>query len=290
VGTFLILKTDQYFISARFGTKDLPDYNAAYSVVSNLHVFAVSLASGSAVFVSHLWQSGDMGGVHALVKRTARMGMILMVCGVACIAVAGQPLIELWLPKGSFIGYPVLWIFCLMLTLETHHVIVAFCSRATEDEAFAISALVSGGLNLVFTFIFIRIWGLLGVAMGTLVAQMVTNNWYAVYRGLRRLKMSIWEHLTGVVLPATGILLLAIAAGYGVKWLTLRYAGDLLTRIHLTHAGAWVQLPTGQKVIELGGTMVGTGVVLMFMMWFHGLSAAQRMQIRFRMRTMVRRT
>jgi hypothetical protein len=41
--------------------------------------------------------------------------------------------------------------------------------------------------------------GLLGVALGTMLAQILTNNWYAVYHPIKRLKLNFQNYLVQVV-------------------------------------------------------------------------------------------
>lgn len=258
MGAFLILKTDQYFISYFQGASQLPPYNAAYQVLWGIFGFAASIGMGTSVYISHLWQAGEFGQLHAVVKRGVRLGMILMVCGAAWVAVAGEPLISLWIGPGRFVGYPVLWTFCLMLILLTHEVILASFSRATEDEAFAVVAVTSGVLNLVFTFFLIQWLGLWGVALGTLLAQLLTGNWYVTYRALNRLKMSKREHFMQVVFPTLVIFLLALGLGGLMVWAFARFESRLIT---------------------VTAAAIATGTVMLVATWIRGLSGAQRKSI-----------
>ena len=287
LGAFLVLKTDHYFISYFRGPAELPEYNAAYQTVSNLLGFAYSIAAGSAVYVSHLWQEGNLPVVHAIVKRSVRMGMIFMACGCACIAIAGEPLINLWLGRGHFVGYAILWTFCVMLTLEANHAILAAFSRATEDEAFAGVAITAGILNLLLTFLLVRRLGLFGIALGTLVAQLLTHNWYVTFRALRRLRMSIREHIMTVLLPTSAIFALAVGLGQAAVWIAKEHGGDAFKALGLIAATHWSETPTGQDALALFAATCATGTVMVISMWFRGLSSDQR--IRLRNRTFARR-
>lgn len=255
LGAFLILKTDQYFIAYFQGAADIPAYQAAYQLVSNLYILAVSFAIASSVFISHLWQAGDFSQIHRIVQRNLRLGLSIMACGCACFLLVGKELTDVWLGSGHFIGYPVLAVFCIMLFLEAQHVIVVSSSRATEDEAFALWALGAGVLNLLFTWLLIGPLGLLGVALGTMLAQLLTNNWYAVYRGLWRLKMSRRAYLRSVALPVLGVFLMA--------WVSGRLSLVILS----SGSNAWIVLLTG---------IFATGFVLMVAIWFLVLDVDQR--------------
>ena len=199
LGAFLILRTDAYFISILKGVDNLPLYQAGYNLVQNLYTISVSMAATSAVFISQAWQNQDLKLIQHLTLRNARIGLSLMAVGVGFVMSTGKNLVNIWLGEGNFIGYGVIGIFCIMLTLETQHVIFVYSGRATEDEVYAPWALTAGVLNVIFTWLLIKPFGLIGVALGTMFAQMLTNNWYAVYIPMQRLKINFNNYLKDVL-------------------------------------------------------------------------------------------
>jgi O-antigen/teichoic acid export membrane protein len=218
VGIVLVLNTDQLFIGKMIGAAALPSYRAAYLILLNLNMLAVTAAGSSSVFISHLWQAGELAQVHRLVIRNLNFGLGLMAAGGGCILALGHHLFDLWIGPGNFIGYPVLITFFILLFLEAQCFIIATCSRATEDEAFAAWAIIAGVLKLALSAILGIRFGLLGIALGTLLAELATNHWFMVFRGLRRLRMSLRQHIKKVLFPI-GFL---FAATTGSVWLIAR--------------------------------------------------------------------
>ncbi|SPD73160.1 putative Membrane protein involved in the export of O-antigen and teichoic acid [uncultured Desulfobacterium sp.] len=210
-GAFLILNTDQYFITAFFGPSALPDYAAAYRLVQIVYVFA-STASGMCVpFISRYSAAGNQTGIHSLLMVNTTVGMIIQIAAIMVVAVFGDYIIQFWLGTGHFVGWNILWVFCIMLTLENHHVIFArFGLSAKVDPTWGKISLLSGVINLVLTFIGIQLFGLLGVAMGTMISQMLTNNWYAVMKTLRIIHLRFSEYLkkSVVIWLSTSLILL----------------------------------------------------------------------------------
>jgi O-antigen/teichoic acid export membrane protein len=217
VGAFLTLRTDAYFITLFKGAGSLPSYQAGYTLVANLYQVVFTLAGSSSVFVSQAWQAGALSTIHQITLRNAKIGLSIMAAGVAFLMVAGGEFIELWLGKGNFVGQNVLLVFCIMLTLEAQHGILVVSSRATEDEKYAPWSFASGMLNLVFTWLFIKPLGLLGVAMGTMFAQMLTSNWYAVYRPMVRLRLNFGLYLRQVVGLWATVLLCCLGLSWSAK-------------------------------------------------------------------------
>jgi O-antigen/teichoic acid export membrane protein len=232
LGAYLIMRTDGYFIATFKGASDLPAYSAAYQLVLNIFVLANSFAIASPVFISQSWQAGDLNSIHRITLRNARLGLSVMAAGVAFLMSSGRELIGLWLGKENFTGYAVLGIFCIMLTLELQHNILALSARATEDEKYVPWALTAGFLNIIFTWALVSRLGLLGVALGTMLAQLVTNNWYQVYRPMVRLQLDFTVYFRQVIpLWAT-----VLVCSLGFSWL----AKQLLSFLGIT--SNWSQL------------------------------------------------
>jgi O-antigen/teichoic acid export membrane protein len=208
LGALLILKTDHYFIAFRCGLDAIPQYQAAYLIVFYVYQVAVNLSGASTVYVSKYWIEQRIPELQEMVLRFARWGCSLMVIGCLSVLTLSPFLFEQWLRSNEFIGFPVLGIFCIMLSLEAHHVLFADFARATENEVFVASALGAGFLNLALTWWLSAKWGIVGIALGTLLAQALTNNWIVVYVSLNRLRIGWEEYVRSVLRPLIWLLLL----------------------------------------------------------------------------------
>lgn len=211
LGAFLILNTDQYFIVSFLGTSALPDYAAAYRLVQVVFILASTASAMCIPFISRHSAAGNQSGIHSLLILNTTVGMIIQIAAIVVIAVFGDYVLQLWLGKGHFVGWNILWVFCIMLTLENHHVIFArFGLSAKVDPTWGKMSIISGAINLILTFIGIRWLGLLGVALATMISQMLTNNWYAVVKTLRiiNLRFSKYVRESGIVWFSSGMILL----------------------------------------------------------------------------------
>jgi len=212
LGSLLILNTDQFFIASFGDVTNLPAYRAAYLVLFNLYVLSVTVSGASAVFISHLWQAGELAEIRRIIVRNMRLGLGLMAAGGACVLLLGPRLFDVWLGPNNFIGYPILASFFVLLFLEVQSCGVTLCSRATEDEAFAFCSLSGAALKIALAAILGARFGLIGIAGSTLIAQLATNHWYMVYRGLGRLRVGLRSYGTDVLLPVTLLFVLVALA------------------------------------------------------------------------------
>jgi O-antigen/teichoic acid export membrane protein len=185
------------------------------------------------------------------------LGLGLMAAGGGCILALGPHLFNLWLGPGNFVGYPLLIILFVLLFLEAQCFIVTTCSRATEDEAFALWAVAAGALKVILSIILGIRYGLIGIALGTLIAQLATNHWFMVFRGLRRLRMSLREHAKQVLLPV-GVLFIVTTVAV---WLVVRVLSGF------------------PLLLVVGAGCVMSGTLLLIALWALVLEADQRRRL-----------
>ncbi|HED39318.1 MAG TPA: hypothetical protein ENJ13_02685 [Chromatiales bacterium] len=226
LGAFLVLQTDRYFISVFIGVDSLPLYQASYQLVNNIYIFSVSLAGAFSVFVSQMWRSGNNVELFRMIKIAIRIGLGLMSLGIVCVLLFGEEIFYFWLGEGNFIGRNILLVFCGLLFLEAQHVILCSLARATEFERFASIALIAGVVNVVITYFLVLEFGLYGVALGTLIAQLLTNNWYVVYLSLKRLNITLMQYMKSMLIPVLLVFILLYSVGMLINWILSQSIGD----------------------------------------------------------------
>ena len=114
-----------------------------------------------------------------------------------------------------------------MMFLEVHHVSHASMVMASGKIPFALTALVAGALNIIFSIIFVHKIGLIGIALGTLLAQLLTNNWYAVYVNLNMLGVKLTNYLRYILVR---LILIALphVVGQGLMKIIFSKSSDIL--------------------------------------------------------------
>ena len=234
LGGVLVFQTDQFFIAGMSGVAEIPAYRAAFVILVNLNLLAVSVAIASSVFISHLWQGGELLEVRRLAIRNSRLALLIMTIGSAFVLATGPQLFDWWLGAGHFIGYPILIVFCLSQWLDVQAYVISTTSRATEDEAFAWSGLAAGVIKMGLGWYLMLHFGLLGLAVSSLLAMGLTNHWYMVYRGLNRLQISLADYVKKVIL----VLLIVLAVMFGSLLALHRLIADWTGWLPLALAGA----------------------------------------------------
>lgn len=238
LGAILILQTDNVIIAAVLGPSSIPSYEAIAKIASTLMTLALYIVTSSSPFLSKGFAAGDVAGVTGMVLRNARFTMAAMAFFASFAAVFGDKVIDLWLGAGNFVGFPVMWTLLLMVVLEAHHVSLATATMATGRIAFARAALGAGVLNIAISLVLAHYLGLWGVALGTLIAQLLTNNWYAPYITLQHFHISFTSYAKSVLQPVIIMLLLSSSLDFGVRHLVGELAPIVaLPAALIVHAG-----------------------------------------------------
>lgn len=206
----IVANTDQLFISSFEGAEALPAYRAAVMLLINLHFAAGVFAGASQVFVSHLWEDGNLAEIRSIVRRNSLIGLLSMAAGGAVIFALGPVLFNLWLGPGNFVGEKVLFVVFVCFFLEHQANVFGLVGRATNDEAYAWTSVLSAGLKLGAAFWLVPKLGILALPLATLIAQGATNYWFMVYRPARRLGISLVDHAVKVLLPTLVVFLLVL--------------------------------------------------------------------------------
>ena len=109
----------------------------------------------------------------------------------------------------------------------------------------------------MLAFLLMHSYGLLGLALSTPIAQLLTNHWFMIWRGLRRLRLSILGYISQVLLP--------VLAGFFVLFW-------LLVAVRSAMYGANLYLMV-TSAIAIGGVVCITGIM------FFVLNAAERTRL-----------
>lgn len=207
LGALLILQSDNFIIAVLLGPAQIPHYEAVLKIMITLMTFSLLIVTSSTPFLSKAHAAGNTDEFNRLLFRNVRYGMGVMIVLAMFLSVFGDKVIDVWLGEGNFVGFPVLWFLLAMVVLEVHHVIHATAVMATGHIVFLKSAIGAAVIKVALSVSLAVPYGLLGVASGTLIAQILTNNWYAPLVSMRLFKIGFIYYVKNILV---GLLVLAV--------------------------------------------------------------------------------
>lgn len=224
-GAILILQTDNIVIAATVGPQAIPMYEAVAKIAMMLMTFSLLIVSSSAPFLSLVHAAGQKEVFIATLLRNVRFSVSMMLILASFLAAFGDRVIAVWLGPENFVGFPVLWTLLVMVSLETHHVALATATMATGRIVFAWAALCAGLLNILLSVVLVRYLGLWGIALGTMIAQLLTNNWYAPYVTMKTFQIGLSVYFKTVLMPIFLLAMSLLAANYVLRELSADFLG-----------------------------------------------------------------
>jgi O-antigen/teichoic acid export membrane protein len=220
LGGILILQTDNIVIASTLGPSAIPNYQAVAKIITILMTLSMMLLSTSMPHISQVHARGDVDSILHLLSRNLRFGLSVMVIFASFIACFTDRFIAAWLGPGHFVGFPVVWILLGMMILEMHHQAMGATTMATGKIPFFLPALLAGIINIAVSIILARRYGLIGVVLGTMIAQLATNNWYVPWYTMRLFHMSLAKHLRYVVFPVMSLAAIMVSIELITRYLT----------------------------------------------------------------------
>jgi O-antigen/teichoic acid export membrane protein len=217
LGVWLILESSLMIAGYVMGAGKVPDFAALRQVVMMGMSIPSSIPIALAPYAAAAYSEGDHQKVRYYYRKAVRSSLLLAALWAAGLLVWGPKVMDLWLGEGHFVGYAVLIPMVLACFLELHHNAHCFFVWSAGRWPFMKPALIAGFLNIVLAYCGCRYYGFAGLAWGTMVAQLLTNNWYGVYYTLRHLGAVVSDYILRLFLPVIGFLALLIAGGTGIR-------------------------------------------------------------------------
>ncbi len=220
LGGVLILQTDNLVIASTLGPAMIPNYQAVAKIVTTFMSLSMMLVVITSPFMSRAHAQQNTAEIRRLLRTNQQLSLSVLIILGSCLACFADRVISLWLGPNHFIGFGVVWALLAMMCLEAHHVAMATATMATGRIVFVFPALLAGVFNILLSVFLARRIGVLGVALGTLVAQLLTNNWYVPFYVLRQFHIPLEEHLRRIAFPMLVLVAATLTTGFGARRLT----------------------------------------------------------------------
>jgi O-antigen/teichoic acid export membrane protein len=210
LGSIVILQSSSIVIALSLGSAAIPPYEALVKISATLMTLSLMLVLSSVPFVSQAHAADDPAAVRQLLLHNLRFGMASLLTLAIYVAVFGEQIVTLWLGVQNFAGERVLWSLLIMTVLEVHHIIYSTALFATGRITFVGTAMLAALLTVVLSLALAKELHLWGIALGTLFAQLLTNNWYAPYVTIRTFGIPLGSLLREVYVPIGAMSILII--------------------------------------------------------------------------------
>lgn len=205
VGVFLIYNTDNFFLARYVGLSTVADYGIAYKLAFMIPTLCNPFYTAVYPRFVNSLRDSNREGIRKFFELV-RLNHLLATALSLGIIFLGRYAIDFWVGPGHYIGIAVLGILVATFMLDNIHYPhgYTFLSK-NRPKVLMYAALSSGLLNLAFTAYLAPRYGAMGVAAGTLLAQLVCTNLLIPVLSLAELNYAFPEYAYRTLLPIASI-------------------------------------------------------------------------------------
>jgi O-antigen/teichoic acid export membrane protein len=199
----IMARTDQAVISFGIGVAFVAVYQAGYKASEMFGLFSVQMQDALTPAAAQMHITKDEAGLRDLLVKSTQLTIFLTTPLYAICAVYLESLVKI-LTGMKTIDPSTFWVGQSLLLATFSSLITSSCSKRIlmmcgwERRLLKIS-LVDAGINLVTSIILVKRFGVLGVALGTMIPTVLLGWFWLVPLTARFLRISLRELLSALM-------------------------------------------------------------------------------------------
>jgi O-antigen/teichoic acid export membrane protein len=228
----LMAKSDQAVLGFTLGVGVIAAYQAGYKVAEMLNLFTIQLQDALSPAAAHMNASGDHAGLRELLLKTSKLTFLITTPLYGLCAVYLEPLIQLLTgldsiePETVLVGQILLFaVFSSQLTNSCAKRILMMCGY--EKKLLGLSLLdgvVNLGLSITLAFSF----GMVGVAVGTLIPTVLVGWLLVLPMALRYLDLGMIDYSRFILSATAPVVLFGLCLAGTVYFLPIPEEGGFI--------------------------------------------------------------
>jgi len=209
----VLYRTDNIVIAAILGVSMVAPYDIMYKLCFMAASLSVMFSDVLYPTFSRLYALNDFDGLRNLLLKVLNISLGITTIFAIYLHVWGPLFLRLWVGEETFAGRSVLIILVMINFLHALGPAYTVLKGMGKIKEVMYSSIADATLRLVLSIILAKQIGLLGVALGTLIALLCTDTWVTIWALLRYIKLPLRKFVVSGVLPP---LLPGIPAGFAV--------------------------------------------------------------------------
>jgi len=201
IAQILINRTDSVVIGVFLGVKWVAYYNIGRMLVEYASQINFNITRAFTPHLTHLYSKGDIEGFDRLFLLGVRFSTLIALPLAACMFAFGRPFLGLWVGE-AYVSRAFLERSDVIMTLLLLAQVIRWPQSiswqlivATGKYRFLVYVNVAEAiLNLGLSLLFVRYWGMAGVALGTLIPMALSNLIFMPVHVLRRFHIPLGRY------------------------------------------------------------------------------------------------
>ncbi len=191
VNTFgaLVYSAQTPLLGALLGPEKVAPFYLAQKIAQACNMAVMHTVSPQMPFFTRQFGAGDFCGALRLMDRTLVRTSVLVVLSSVAFFLLSPLAAKILLNRMDYLGTLPLALLALDVLFLGLTVPWAWFVLASGRNPFVPTTILCGVLTLLFCFLLVPRFGVAGIPLSSIMAGLLTNHWFALYRGLALLRM-----------------------------------------------------------------------------------------------------
>ncbi len=192
ISAVIILYSDNIIISSFLSVASVAIYAIGYKLVDVSQKLLFKLVDVMIPDIAKLYDNQEYLKIYKLHNKMLIYSIIIAFFGYGVLFVYGTDIIELWVGKEYTLDVDIFRIFVLFGMWHTWvHVSAIFNVAMGTHKQTSYMGMLNAILNIVLSIILLEDYGLMGIALGTLISHIATNGWFTNYWFYKTIRFKI---------------------------------------------------------------------------------------------------
>lgn len=182
IAGIVVFNSDNLIISSFIGLSAVAIYSIGYKLVSIAQNFLFHIVDILLPNIASLYADNKYDEILDLHNKVLFYSIVLAVPGYTILYFFGTNIIEIWVGKEFTLEANILKVFVIFAFIHTWvHVSAIFVAAIGIHKETSYMAILEAVLNILLSLVLLKYYGLFGVALGTLLAHLLTNAWFVTW-------------------------------------------------------------------------------------------------------------
>ena len=240
IATVVLESTASVVLTTLATLADVSVYSVYHLIVAGVKQIFLSMMNGIHALFGELWAKQELEELRKALSWTEWVVHTGTVFVFGCSGVLILPFVQVYTQGIHDANYlQPLFGFLMVLSHSIHCLRLPYSIMILAGGHYKQTQhhhIIAAMLNLIVAIIAVKLWGLVGVALGTLVALTYQIVWMAIYNSKNLLRWPITSFMKQIMVDAITAMIAALVCSI-VKLESTGYAAWVLMAVHVT--GIW---------------------------------------------------
>ncbi len=191
IGALIIFHSDSLVISSLLGTGFVAIYAIGYRIVELPQRLLWNISDVLFPKLTKFYTKQNWADLSMLLKKIFCVVIPLNVILTIILYLFGTDLLRIWVGAEYVVAQGVLNIFIITFFFQTiAHTYGVIINAIGKQKVMAYMVTLEAGINLAISIILVQKIGIIGVALGTLIAHFCVTGWFSIYYAHKNLKVA----------------------------------------------------------------------------------------------------